>query len=399
MNSPSPPHANPSGNAGRLLTVIGLSLTLAYAVFLFGALMQGQWLIDTDGNPVSSDFIGIWSAGRAVLDGNAASAYDWATKSRLEAVAAGYTAESFYPWFYPPSFLLVAAAFALLPVIPASIAWLAVTMPLYVAAIWSIIKRPGAIWIALGFPGALINAGAGQNGFLTAALIGGTLSLMERHPTLAGVCLGALTYKPQFGVLFPLVLIASGRWRVFFSAAITGIAIAGLSLVAFGPDVWDAFRHAVTAANRLNFELGGAGWNKWQSLFGVARAHGADLTTAWVLHGVVSACVAATVIVIWRRDTPFDLKAAAVAAGALIVTPYVLIYDSVVLAVPAAFLLHHNLEHGFSRSDVAGLVTACALLLSYLFFTAPVGLAATVIVFALIVRRSIQSPAPILTVG
>ena len=132
MNGASPPHASPSGNAGRLLVVIGLSLTLAYAVFLFGALMQGQWLIDTDGNPVSSDFIGIWSAGRAVLDGNAASAYEWATKSRLEAVAAGYTAESFYPWFYPPSFLLVAAAFALLPVIPASIAWLAVTMPLAV---------------------------------------------------------------------------------------------------------------------------------------------------------------------------------------------------------------------------------------------------------------------------
>jgi len=81
------------------------------------------------------------------------------------------------------------------------------------------------------------------------------------------------------------------------------------------------------------------------------------------------------------------------------VTPYVLIYDSVVLAVPVAFLLHHHLEHGFSRSDVAGLVAASALLLSYLFFTAPVGLAATLIVFALIVRRAIQSRVHVPAVG
>lgn len=383
-----------STDAERLLAVLGLSLTLAYAVFLFGALMQGQWLIDTDGNPVASDFIGIWSAGRAVLDGDAAGAYDWATKARLEAVAAGYAADSFYPWFYPPPFLLAAATFALLPVIPASIAWLIVTTPVYVAAICAIIGRRGAVWIALGFPGALWNASAGQNGFLTAAAIGGTLTLMERHPTFAGVCLGMLTCKPQLGVLFPLVLIASGRWRVFVSAAITAIVISGLSLLAFGPDVWEAFRHTVSAANRLNFELGGAGWNKWQSLFGIARAHGADLTTAWILHGAISAAVAIFVIATWRTAVAFDLKAGALAAGALIVTPYIFIYDLAVLAVPVGFLLHYNLAHGFPRIDIAGLIAVVVLLLSYLFFTGPVGLLATVIVFALILRHAVQSRSP-----
>ena len=53
---------------------------------------------------------------------------------------------------------------------------------------------------------------AGQNGFLTAALIGGALGLLERRPALAGICLGLLTYKPQFGLLFPFVLIADRRW-------------------------------------------------------------------------------------------------------------------------------------------------------------------------------------------
>ena len=56
----------------------------------------------------------------------------------------------------------------------------------------------------------LRNGLVGQNGFLTAALIDGTLYLMPVRPILAGICLGLLSYKPQYGLLFPLVLIAAG---------------------------------------------------------------------------------------------------------------------------------------------------------------------------------------------
>ena len=166
MKAPRPASTQ---DAGRLLGVIGLALTLAYAILLIGSLMQGQWLVDADGNPVASDFVGIWSAGKAVLEGDPAGAYDWATKSRLEAIAAGYESGSFYPWLYPPPFLFVAAAFALIPVIPAAISWIVITTPIYTVAIFGIVKRPAAIWIALGFSGALWNLSAGQNGFLTAA--------------------------------------------------------------------------------------------------------------------------------------------------------------------------------------------------------------------------------------
>ena len=65
------------------------------------------------------------------------------------------------------------------------------------------------IFVALGSPAVLWNVSAGQNGFLTAALIGGMLSLMQKQPLLAGVCLGLLSYKPQFGLLFPIALIAA----------------------------------------------------------------------------------------------------------------------------------------------------------------------------------------------
>jgi hypothetical protein len=86
----------------------------------------------------------------------------------------------------------------------------------------------------------LSNALVGQNGFLTAALIGGTLYLMPTRPVLSGICLGLLTYKPQYGFLFPLVLIAASQWTTFFTAGIVAVVMAFVSWLAFGTESWQA---------------------------------------------------------------------------------------------------------------------------------------------------------------
>jgi hypothetical protein len=90
---------------------------------------------------------------------------------------------------------------------------------------------------------------------------------------------------------------------------------------------------------------------------------------------------------LWRSDLPFDLKAAALAVGAVLVTPYVFAYDLVVLAVPVAFLLRFGLARGFLRFEGLALAAAGALLLSYIVATTQVGLAASLIVALLIARR------------
>lgn len=47
-----------------------------------------------------------------------------------------------------------------------------------------IVGGRSGVAVALGFPAALWNVTAGQNGFFTAALIGGTLYFLERRPGL-----------------------------------------------------------------------------------------------------------------------------------------------------------------------------------------------------------------------
>ncbi len=160
-------------------------------------------MTDAQHQPIANDFVNVWAAGQLTLDGNPAAAYDWPTHRTVEVHAVGHDFDGYYGWHYPPTFLFVAAALATLPYLPAAILWLAATLSAFVAAMATILGGRTGLLVACGFPAATWNVTAGQNGFLTAALIGGTLGLMERRTALAGVCLGLLTYKPQFGLLFP----------------------------------------------------------------------------------------------------------------------------------------------------------------------------------------------------
>jgi hypothetical protein len=374
----------------RLIAVIGLAVLLAELVFLAGAFFQGFFIADRAGHGIANDFVNVWAAGRLVLDGHAAQAYDWSIHRAVQEAAVGHAFEGAYRWHYPPPFLFAAALPALLPFIPAGLAWLTATGALYAAAIRGIVGERVGWLFALGFPGAIWNVTAGQNGFLTTALIGGALALMERAPVLAGCCLGLLTYKPQFGVLFPLVLVATGRWRIFFSAALTAIALAALSWLAFGNAPWLAMAQTLKTANQLVLTDGGAGWNKLQSLFGLVRALGGSETLAWIVQGGFALVFTATLTWLWRRDVAFDLKAAALALGAVLVTPYVFAYDLVVLAVPVAFLLRHALAHGFMRREGPILAVVGALLMSYIIATTQVGLAASLLVALLIGWRVVE---------
>jgi len=376
----------------RLIGVVSLALALGYAVMLFGTYLQGHFLTDPDGRPIANDFVDVYAAGRLALEGAAASAYDWPLHKAAEVRALGHDFADYYGWHYPPPFLFVAMALALLPYLAAALLWLVATLAAYAAALRAILGERVGILLALGFPAAIWNITAGQNGFLTASLTGGTLALLERRPALAGICLGLLTYKPQFGLLFPLVLIVDRRWTTISVAALVALAMAAASWLAFGSASWQAFFHWMPITSHVVLGEGRADFARLQSLFGLVRAHGGSEALAWTVQLVGSMVVAALVVCLWRRRAPYELKAAALAAGTLLVTPYMYMYDVVVLAV--AFLLRHALERGLVAAEAAALAAAAVLILIFPYVKTQVGLAAAVIVMMLIVHRAMAaSPA------
>jgi hypothetical protein len=377
--------------AARAIRLLSLTLALGYLIVLGGTYLKGDFLIDRQGRPIANDFVNVVAAGRLALEGNAATAYDWPLHKQAEIRVIGHDFDDYYGWHYPPTFLFVAAALATLPYLAAAIVWLALTLAAYMAAMIGILghalgARTSAL-VALGFPAALWNVTAGQNGFLTAALIGGTLGLLERRPVLAGICLGLLTYKPQFGLLFPIVLIADRRWLTIVIAAAVAITLAALSWLIFGNTTWTAFVHWMPITSHIVLGEGHADFGRLQSVFGFIRSRDGSEPLAWTVQAAFSVALAGGMAWLWRSRVPYDLKAAAAAAGALLATPYLYMYDLVTLAVAVAFLVRYALARGFLRSEILGLAAAGVLILIFPYVKTQVGLAAVLIVLMLIARR------------
>jgi len=207
------------------------------------------------------------------------------------------------------------------------------------------------------------------------------------RPVLAGICLGLLSYKPQYGLLFPLVLVASARWTVFVTAGITAVATAFVSWLAFGTESWQAFFHWMPMFSQAFLTEGRAPWGKMQSIFASVRYFGGAEQLAWVFQWILGGTVAVMLALMWRSRISYPLKAAALAAGTLLTTPYLFLYDVMVLAIAVAFLVRVGLRQGFARYELPALGLVAALLMFYPLAGAPTGFVATLIVSGLIAGR------------
>ncbi|HKH00047.1 MAG TPA: glycosyltransferase family 87 protein [Bradyrhizobium sp.] len=346
------------------------------------------WIYDPEGLGIPTDFVNVWAAGRLVLEGHPAQAYDWDIQKQVELALLRQDFPGYFAWHYPPPFLFVASLLAQFPYAVAFIGWVCASLLPYLAMMRAIVGQPFGWLLAIGFPMVFNNALVGQNGFLTAALIGGTLYLMPVRPVLAGVCLGLLSYKPQYGLLFPIVLIAASQWTVFFTAAVVAVIMALASWLAFGVESWNAFFHWMPMFSQAFLTEGKATWWKLQSLFSLVRYFGGTEQLAWSFQWALTAGVAVVLVLMWRSRVSYSVKAAALATGTLLTTPYLFMYDMMVLAVPVAFLIRIGLRSGFRTYELPALGCGLALIVSFVFLGQPVGLGATLIVAGLVLRRA-----------
>jgi hypothetical protein len=376
----------------RNLRLCGCAVIAAYLALAW-QLFNGDWLIHSNGRPACIDFSWIWTTGSLAATSDPGHIYD---HSAFQAALLGLVGPNncgYLPRFgYPPTFLLFTYALGLIPYSIAFAGWISATFLLYEAAIYAIIPRPLTfIAAATPFP-VLINVGLGHNGFLTAGLFGLSLVLMERRPLAAGSVLALLTYKPQFGILFPLSLLAARNWRTLAAAAAASVVLAAATSVAFGYEGWPNFIDALlerSQSSTLNdepgFEL------RLQSLYYLFSNLGAGLRLSGIGHLAIAASVIVAVCTVWSRPLPHSLKAAALCTGSVMISPYVMAYDLCVLSVAVAFLVKDGLARGFLPGE------RWAVLLAFggLFLIAvPIAPLICTILFALIARRIVWFPKP-----
>jgi hypothetical protein len=419
-----------------------LAVLAASAGGLIYLVATSDGLIDYQGRPLGTDFSNVYAAGTHVLDGNPAAPFDPRLQHAREQAIFGEKTP-FYGWHYPPFFLALAAALALMPYQVAFIVWQGVTLGLYLLSIHSIVRfgssAPSPLWgegrgegvansrstaaphpagipppdlsppgrgeqnlwllLALAYPAVFVNLGHGHNGFLTAALIGFALVNLDTRPILAGILFGLLAYKPQFGLMIPLVLLATGRWRTVFAAGATVALLVVAATLAFGFDTWHAFFRFAEYTRAIVLETGETGWHKIQSVFSWARMWGASVPLAYAIQGAVTLGMAGALIWLWRSPAAFALKAAALCLAAILATPYSIDYDLMVLAPAIAYLTLEGLTRGFAPYEktalaflwIVPLVARGVAQATYI----PLGVIAMLVMLALVLRKAQGSRSPV----
>ena len=226
--------------------------------------------------------------------------------------------------------------------------WLALTGAAYFAAVrlWLPVHRGMVVTIA-AFPAVMGNLGHGQNGFLTAALLGGGLWLLDRRPGVAGLLLGALVIKPQLALAVPILLLVGGHRRALLAALASAATLCLGATLCFGMQVWRAFFEAAPLG-RANLDQGLVEPGKMVSLFAAFRLLQATLALAYsaqilvaAIAGLALACLART------RDAAAGGQAAFAVSATLLMSPFLLDYDLTAAAIPLAWLFSEGVRRGF----------------------------------------------------
>jgi uncharacterized membrane protein YhaH (DUF805 family) len=317
--------------------VVGVYDVLTITLFLSGGPYIGpqRWVL-------CPDFIVFHAAARAFLEGKAGLIYnlgtfsDYLNLNYFEYFNRRFV--SFRPFMYPPPWLLLTLPFAWFGVIAGYGVFMATT-----GALATILVGRANFWIwmaALTSPAALWTMIPGQNAFLNVGLFYGGMRFLDRSPMAAGILLGLLSYKPQLFVLIPVALMAARRWRALGWTIGTAAGMALVSLPVFGLDFWIQFIEMARQSSAPQFtdQMYRHVATYMTTIPAAGRILGVPTTHATIVHLAVAM---AALILVWRafRSHPLgDETTALLAAATLLVSPYLINYD-LLLVMPAALMV------------------------------------------------------------
>lgn len=342
-------------DSGRLKGYSRLAIAIYIAGFAL-LLWLSPNLVDPSGKPIGYDFITFWSAGHLTLGGDPAAAFDMKSIFAAQRLAVP-ASDKVFLWHYPPTFQIVAAGLALLPYLASYALFVVVSLVAYVMALRPLVRWREPELLLLAFPGAFLCVLHGQNALISAALTAGAIVHLERRPVISGICIGLLAYKPQFGLLWPLVLVVTGQWRTIGVAACVTIAFSGLATLMLGFDLWQVFL-ANTAVVREVLETGQLPWAKIPSAFIFLRLIGVPQWAAYAAHILVAAAAIIVTVHVWWRCGPTRLAGATLVCGTLLLSPYVFDYELAMLAIPLAVLAGDMIDREPSGQELALLMAA-----------------------------------------
>jgi hypothetical protein len=330
---------------GALLRDCALLGSLLFAITLVAYLWTIDWrgAIPRDGTTlaVGRDFLNFWMYGRAAGNSDPGQFYDLAAYHTAirDLLGMEFSGQN---WSYPPSVMLLAAPFGQLGYLTALACWTLIGVAAFIAVGRKHVSDWRILIPVMLSPAALFCLISGQSSFLVAAMTIAIFALLDRKPYAAGMLIGLLSIKPQLGILFPFMLMASGRWRVFIAAAATAVALVGITAALFGEQVWiDFVVKGLPVQGLVLADPDRIATPFFPTVYMNLRGLDLGTTAAMSVQAVFSALAVAAVIWAFRfrkRADPADMMALFLACS-VAASPYLLAYDLLPLTFAAVVLL------------------------------------------------------------
>ena len=296
---------------------------------------------------LGGDFMEFYVFGALARAGDWAQQYDWTRFHELQVALVPGSAPHFYAPAYPPLVPLLYLPVAPLPFTTAFAAWAIGSGAIYLTLIDILgrrlvsLPRAHALLGALLFPGFIAVIVLGQTTIWP--LIGFVLAfhrLTTARPFAAGLCLAIVAVKPHFGIAMAFVLLLTGAWRVV-AGAVTGVVLlAAATLVVCGRVAIDAYLKATLFALANPAALEPVDARHTHSVHAILTAGLPQpfVTPVWLLWAVAVVFVTAK---IWKHTEAWPVRFTALLLATLLVSPHVLVYDSVLLAPALVWLFDH----------------------------------------------------------
>jgi hypothetical protein len=360
---------NRSGAGAEAVRVTGLACAIVlWATYAF--VVWTPTVVDRAGAVKGWDFAQFYALGRLAAAGDTPSlANGDAIKREAVASVSPLFASSRFAPVYGPQVALLFAPLARLSYLGALRAWIVASMLLYAVscyAMWRHVPSAGmsaatATLLCAGSPALFFVACYGQISAIALALfVSAFLAFDHDRPVVAGLALGSLIYKPQFGLGLALLFVAGREWRALASAALAASAqiaaawaFAGTAVMrAYATTLWHVGDDITLVQEKTHL------LQSLSSFFGMLVPW---RPAALILLVVVGALVVAAGSVVWASRAPLELRYSMLLVVTVLISPHFYVYDLVVLA-PAGFLLAAWLSRRPQHPFRAAAGTAAGLL-------------------------------------
>ena len=332
----------------RFLTPKRLSYPL-----IAGAALWLVWLIsisfgggtfDLAHQVIGTDYIQFYAAGNTILAGDGAQLYDFEYQKQLQTSITGQQVDSLHAFITPPFLAWLYLPFALLPYLPSFLLWSAFSLAiLYLSFIWLGLDRPALKYLyALSFFPVFASISFGQNSLLSLGLLSLSYFLWQKDNKLyAGLAASLLLYKPQLILGVGLLWLLSWRrdWKSLLGLSLGGALLYLLSCN-FLPQAHAEYQLLSRNLFPLLMEFEGFPiWHAHNVRAFILLLFPGLTSLSYIVWGLISLLGIFGFFRIWKnyREMKPIMFAAAICLTVLI-TPHAMIYDWVLLLIPAVLL-------------------------------------------------------------